>query len=120
MISAPPRTRSQVVLSFARSDRELADRVEPTLLDAGLEVVRMNQLRGAGEYNDAVRLALKRADALVVALGGHRREAQVPASVTFEIGAAMGAEKPIFVVVEQPQSGCRLRRREWSSCPSSD
>jgi nucleoside 2-deoxyribosyltransferase len=101
MISTKTNASPQVFLSFASTDRPLADRVDAALTKAGLTVVRMDGLGSKGEYTDVVRSALNESDAVVVALSGAGRRQDIPASVIFEIGAAMGAEKHIYVVVEE-------------------
>jgi hypothetical protein len=102
MTSVNIRTRPQIFLSFALSDRELAEKVDLALREAGVKVVRMDKLGGHVGYTDVVRNALHKSDAVVVALSNISRRHDVPASVLFEIGAAVGAEKRIFVVVEEP------------------
>jgi nucleoside 2-deoxyribosyltransferase len=100
MTSATVKTQPQIFLSFARSDRALAEKVNGALREAGVKVVRMDELRAGGEYTNSVREALHESDAVVVALSSVSRRHDVPASVLFEIGAAVGAAKRIFVVVE--------------------
>jgi methylmalonyl-CoA mutase cobalamin-binding subunit len=101
MTSASVKTRPQIFLSFAQSDRRLAEQVGSALHDAGLTVVQMDQLLARRAYDDTVRSALRESDAVVVALSSVSRRHEVPASVLFEIGAAVGAAKPIFVIVEE-------------------
>src|SRR5437588_7535941 len=102
MTSATVKTQSQIFLSFAQSDRKLAQQVGLALEEAGLKVVRTDELKLGGAYTKVVRDALRRSDAVVVALSSVSPRHEVPASVLFEIGAAVGAAKPIFVVVEEP------------------
>jgi hypothetical protein len=92
----------EVFFSFALSDRKFAGEVADELRRSGLFVVQMSDLGAAGEYNDQVRRALRRSAAVVVPLPNLSARHDVPASVLFEIGAAVGAEKPIYVIVDQP------------------
>jgi hypothetical protein len=87
-------------LSFALTDREFASQVLDNLTRAGLQVQQMDNLAPTGQYTDAVRTAIRRSDAVVVALSEVASGRSIPASVLFEIGAAAGAGKPIFVVVD--------------------
>lgn len=96
------KTQPQVFLSFALSDRQFASQVADELERAGVAVVRMSDLGPGGEYTAEVRDALRRSAAVVVALTDVSPRHEVPASVLFEIGAAVGAEKPIYVVVDRP------------------
>lgn len=79
----------------------MADRVTDALKRAGLKTVRMDDLEPRGEYSDAVREALHESDAIVTVLSRISDRDPIPASVLFEIGAAVGAEKQIFVVVDE-------------------
>ena len=96
------KTQPQVFLSFSLSDRGFANKVADELQRAGLSVVRMVDLGAGGEYTEEVRRALRRSAAVVVALSDISPRHEVPASVLFEIGAAVGAEKPIYVIVDRP------------------
>jgi ABC-type branched-subunit amino acid transport system substrate-binding protein len=94
------RTRPQVFLSYSMSDRQLAAKIAVSLEDAGLRVVRPEDLEPGHEYSNAVRDGLLKSAAMVVVL----TQNEMPARVLFEIGAAFGAEKPIFVVVDAPST----------------
>ena len=91
--------RKQVFISFSPPDREMAAQVARDLRSAGLKTVSMDQLDTHGEYTDSVRSALGESDAIVTVLRRVSNREQIPASVLFEIGAAVGAGKYIFVVV---------------------
>ncbi|HTW95183.1 MAG TPA: toll/interleukin-1 receptor domain-containing protein [Tepidisphaeraceae bacterium] len=90
-------------MSFALRDRRLAIKVAHILSESGLNVVRPDELEPGGEYSAAVRDAMRRSAAMVVVLSQAAIESeQIPSSVLFEIGAGFGAEKPIFVVTDNP------------------
>jgi TIR domain len=91
------KIQRQIFLSFAPSDRRLAGQVADDLRRTGLTVVSMEDL-GPGEYSDAVRRALTESDAVVTVLSGVSDRIGLPASVVFEIGAAVAAGKRIFLV----------------------
>lgn len=92
------RTRPQVFLTYASADRQLAAKVADFLADAGLTVVRPEDLESGHEYSNAIRTGLMKSAAMVVVLG----RAEMAATVLFEMGAAFGAEKPVYVVVDAP------------------
>ncbi|HSU66149.1 MAG TPA: toll/interleukin-1 receptor domain-containing protein [Tepidisphaeraceae bacterium] len=94
-------TRPEVFLSFAMSDREMADEVASDLSRAGLDVVRVDELGTGSEYTDTVRSALRRSAAMVVVLSDASSAHDIPAGILFEIGAAAGAGKPIYVIVQK-------------------
>jgi hypothetical protein len=98
------KTQPQIFLSFALADQELAHLVAAELAGAGLAVVQPHQLGAGGEYTDAIRKALRGSAAVVVVIGDISRRHEVAASVLFEIGAAVGAGKPIYVVVDEPST----------------
>ena len=95
-------TKPTVFLSYALHDRHAADEVAGALRGAGLSVVQMSELEPGGEYTDTIRQALGRSSAIVVVLPKMSARRELPASVLFEIGAAVGADKPIFVIVDEP------------------
>ena len=94
--------RHQVFISFAAADRDLAGRVVASLRAGGVDVVGMRDFETSGSYDDEVREAITASEAFVVALSVVGRRQEIPAAVLFEIGAATGAGKPIFVVVDEP------------------
>jgi len=96
------KTRPQVFLSFAMADRELAKNISAALTRAGVEVVGSEKTAAGFEYNNDIRQALHRSDAVVVALSGVDGSRNISANVLFELGAASGAGKPIFIVSEEP------------------
>jgi hypothetical protein len=98
-----------VFLSFAARDQELAGEVAELLRHARLDVVRVDELSPSGEYTDEVRRALGTSAAVVVVLARTARRRDVPAGVVFEIGAAVGAGKRIFVVTDDLADGFALR-----------
>lgn len=100
--ATPTRTRHRVFVNYAGADRGLVDRLTVALARAGLTTIRADELTTGGVYNDAVRRALVGSAAMVVPLSGMPRTADLPASALFEIGAAMGAGKPVYVVVDSP------------------
>jgi hypothetical protein len=95
------KTQRQVFVSFAPPDRMLAEKVVTELEGSGLKVVRIDKLQPRGEYSDSIRSALHSSDAVVTVLAKVSDRDQLPASVLFEIGAAVGAGKRIFVVVDE-------------------
>lgn len=93
-----------IFLSYSLHDRHLADDVARVLAGSGLTVVRMSDLEPGGEYTDSIRRALRKSAAVVVVLSQVSRRRELPASVLFEVGAAVGADKPIFVVIDEPSA----------------
>lgn len=61
----------------------------------------MSDFGSATKYTEEIRKALRRSAAVVVALPNVSAKLEIPASVLFEIGAAIGAEKPIYVIVDR-------------------
>jgi len=59
----------------------------------------MEEFSAGGEYTAAVRTAVRQSAAMVAILPDVSRRHDIPANVLFEIGAAVGARKPIYVVV---------------------
>jgi nucleoside 2-deoxyribosyltransferase len=96
------RIKPQVFLTYALADREFADEVTRELALSGLNCVSMNEFSADGEYTEAIRKAVRQSAAVVAILSGVSRRHDVPANVLFEIGAAIGARKPIYVVVDDP------------------
>jgi hypothetical protein len=94
-------TPPKVFLSFAWSDKELAADLSDSLERAGLHVTRVDEVAPRGQYSDRLRDAVRESAAVVVFLSDVVRRRDIPASVLFEIGAAVGANKPIYVVVER-------------------
>lgn len=97
----PVITRPSVFLSYTPSDRDLASGVSTALRRAGIAVTSVDELEPGGEYSEHVRQALHLSDAVVVVLSTVGRRREIPAGVLFEIGAAAGANKPIYVVVDE-------------------
>lgn len=97
LLHSPP----QVFLTFAPADRPLASQISRALEGAGLKVVYTGSIGTDRIYDESIRSAIEQSLALVVAFSG-RGGSEIASSVVFEIGAAMGAGKPIFVVVDQP------------------
>lgn len=89
----------QVFFTYGQADRSFASRVAAALEGAGLKVVAASTVTASGVYDEHVRDAIKSSQAAVVAFSG-RSGTEFPSSVLFEIGAAMGAYKPVFVIVE--------------------
>jgi hypothetical protein len=95
------KTAPQIFLSFAAIDRLQADRVTMSLNAAGFAVVGFEDVTSGEVYNDAVRQAMGKSIAVVVPMASSLRGTVLPSGVLFEIGAAMGAGKPIYVIVEE-------------------
>jgi hypothetical protein len=93
-------TRQQIYLSYALSDRSLAEKVAAILTQSGVAVIRFDQAAPTGVYSDSLRQTLRRSAAVVVVLSELAQRPDIPANLLFEIGAAVGAGKPIYVVVE--------------------
>lgn len=100
--STPFRTGRQVFVNHAAADGELIDRLAVALTRAGSTTIRTDELSAGGVYNATVRRALADSEAMVVPLSGAPRPTDLPASVMFETGAAVGAGKPVYVVVDSP------------------
>ena len=97
------KSQPQVFLTFASVDRVLADEVGAVLRSEGLSVIRVQDVRRqpAADSDFRMREVLKNCAAVVVVLSDVSNRRGLPASVLFEIGAATGAGKPIFVVLDQ-------------------
>src|SRR4051812_37665811 len=93
-------THPKVFLSFPLGDSDLAAEVSRTLSAAGIEVTTFAGIDDRESYSDEVRSGLRQSDAVVVVLSTIAQRREIPASVLFEIGAATGANKPIFVIVQ--------------------
>src|SRR5687767_15451286 len=89
------RTKPRVFLSFALEDRLMAAEVARVLSSSGIRVVSMGDAETGNEYTDSVRRALGSSAAVVAVLSGISKRRDIPASILFEIGAAVGAGKPI-------------------------
>lgn len=98
---APKR---QVFVIYALADRLLADRIIASLSGAGLTVAGFRHTAPTddhgGAYDDRARRAIQSSDAVVVVLSRATAGAPLPASVLFEMGAALGAGKATYVVTE--------------------
>lgn len=94
----------QIFLSFAAGDHAFAESVATELRSGGADVLSMNDVAAAGDYSEGVRRALQRSGAVVVALNEVSDRRDIPASILFEIGMAVGAGKPIFVILSNPSS----------------
>lgn len=103
--SSATTVHPKVFLSFPWSDKRLAEDVSAALAGAGLEVLSSDKLTSGGIYSDQIRNALHRADAVVVVLSDIARRREISANVLFEIGAGVGARKPIYVVIESMNDG---------------
>jgi hypothetical protein len=100
----PTVARPTVFLSSAAADADFAREVAEELTRAGAEIWEIGDVAASGKYTHEVRRALDRSGAVVVALARSADRREIPASVLFEIGAASGAQKPVFVVVDSPIS----------------
>jgi hypothetical protein len=98
--TASLRTKPGIFLSFALEDQSLAADVAARLSAAGLDVFSTQDVESGDEYTDATRQAVNRSAAVVAVLSRPSGRSEVPASILFEIGAGVGARKPIFVVVD--------------------
>src|SRR5438552_17659079 len=100
-MTATTTDQFSVFLSFPVADRAFAEQVASALRDSGLEVVSTHDVEPGGDYTNDVRRALAGSKAVVVALTNISKRQEIPASVLFEVGAAVGADKPIFIVLDQ-------------------
>jgi hypothetical protein len=102
VIAVATRSRPKVFVTSSALDHGLAEQVASVLDASGVEVVRIadrNSLsRGEGQLRDAIR----RSAAVVAVVSRSTTSTQIPASVFVEIGAATGAGKPVFIVLEDP------------------
>lgn len=90
-------TYYNVFLSHASTDRATADVVGRKLEDGGLTIFDVADDLGAGpDVADAVREAIWESAALVVIASATYVESP---SLLFEVGAAWGAHKPVFLLV---------------------
>ena len=108
MMSARSKAHAQVFLSFALSDKRLAERVTHSLRAADITVVRADEVGAGDQYDNVIRDALKQSDAVVVALSHVGKRQDISANVLFEIGAAVGADKPIYVIVDDATARLRF------------
>ncbi len=86
-----------VVVSHCAIDRGLAQLVASTLTSAGMKVWMSADHSTGRRWQDLVRDAMLRAKTVIVLL---TRNSLKSSHAAFEVGMAMGAEKPIFVLYE--------------------
>jgi hypothetical protein len=104
MTIAPLKSKKQVFLSYSSADQELANEVAAELTGAGIDVVAQSDLPADETPYQWLRKALPKSNAMVVVLSRLAQGREIPASVLFEIGAAVGADKPIYLIVDDPSA----------------
>jgi hypothetical protein len=92
--ASAPKKKPAAFLISNLADSEFAGRITDTLVRSGL-TVSWNQGR-----NVDLRKELRECAVTVVVLSGSTLRQPLTASVLFEVGAAMGAGKPIYAVVD--------------------
>jgi hypothetical protein len=99
MQSVATVTRPKVFLTSSLTDVAIAERVAKTLAASGVEA---SKVRGKSTARPEVflRNLIRDSSATVVVMSKSTTSGPIPASVIFEIGAASGARKPVFVVLE--------------------
>ena len=101
-LKIPSASNRQVFVNFTMAAPDLVDRVKESFARAGLHYVRADDLTTGGVYNKAVLRALEASGAMAVPVSGSPRAGDLSASTMFEIGAAAGARKPVYIVVDSP------------------
>lgn len=86
-----------VVISHSAIDRGLASFVTTALKGAGMHVWSMAEIPRGSNWQEAMREAMLEAEFIVVLL---TRNSLNTSRATFEVGMAMGAAKPIFVLYD--------------------
>jgi hypothetical protein len=92
------KAQPKVFLTFAAADRVFAGDVADSLRLLGAKVSSFASVASGDTYTDAIRRAIQRSNAVVIPLGQVSRRGELPANVLFEIGAAIGAGREIYVV----------------------
>ncbi len=90
--------QARIFLTYAAADRRFAAEVADALELLGAKVSSFDSMANGDQYNDAIRRAIRESDAVVVPLGRLSAPDDLPANVIFEIGAAAGAGRAIYVV----------------------
>lgn len=113
------QTRPQIFLSFGAGDSLLAAEVARTFGGAGIKVWG-DPASGSSHITETrLRRELNASSAIVVVLGTIPTKRHLPSSVLFEIGAATGARKPIFTLVEDVSSPFPFRVPDMKVLPIS-
>ena len=102
MTAVATRSRPAVFVTSSALDQKLADQVSSVLNASGVEVVRVADRQSLGSGEGQLRDAIRRSSAIVAVVSRSTTSTQIPASVFLEIGAASGAHKPVYLVVEDP------------------
>lgn len=92
----------KVLLTSALTDVDLAERVGAVLQATGIEVLRTNHMQAGQQISTYLRRSIQESAAIVVVISRATTDDRLPASLLFEIGAAFGAGKRVFVVLEDP------------------
>lgn len=90
----------RILLTSALSDVTLAERVSAILEASGIHVGRANQAPSAQHWGRCLRKSIEDSDAIVVVISRATSGDRLPASLLFEVGAAFGASKRVYVVLE--------------------
>ena len=86
-----------VFVSHSAIDRGLASLVTSALTAAGMSAWSVADISAGSNWQDAMREAMLRAEFIVVLL---TRNSLASRHAAFEVGMAMGASKPIFVLYD--------------------
>ena len=100
-MTGTPTATTSVFLCFDPGARVATQGVAKRLLAAGATIAN-SDLSPARAYDDPMRKAIRGCDVVLVVLAGE----ELHSSVLFEIGAAQGAQKPLFIC---PAGGSRVK-----------
>ena len=93
-------TTYDVFISHSRRDAELAAEIARTLRSYDLNVFTDNEIELGERIEDTLWDAIAESQAFVTVVG----ENEPSASVTFELGAAMAWNKPVYAIASNPSS----------------
>lgn len=93
-----------VYLSYSAQDSRTAARVRAELMKAGFDVLDQNRIESSDSPADAVTRLISQADAVVGLVG----EDEISPWVSWELEAAVAADKSAFVLLSPQASGAGL------------
>ena len=94
------QTRPAVFLTAAATDGQLVKRVASVLDASGIEVIGWGTVPVGSIVGTYLRDFIRRSSAVVVVMSRATTASTIPSSIMFEIGAATGAHKPVYVILE--------------------
>ena len=100
MAAVATQTRPTVFLTAAATDGPLIERVASVLDASGIEVIGRRAVPAGGTGGAYLRDFIRRSSAVVVVMSRVTTASTIPSSIIFEIGAATGAHKPVYIILE--------------------